>query len=678
MPRRLRSRLPNGTMYFGSGSGQHGVSRNACKWAKTLLDGYVGGGCSGPVPVVDTLVASQALGLTPAPGLDNLVQYRGDALRAIPAGKLKRGGALGYLCNAGSPWEFNVFAYGASERNALHAFAEAYGGDYVMLVTWGEALMIERIASPGPGMAPTVDASWSVRLVPLVAGRDPGVLTRLRRLFDGAAVQPDFATIERELGAPRISVAGFFKAFGIAGAREIQPPDAGALWAQLDEVAAALLAGEAPPKPALAAVNAVLAESGDKLPGKPARPGKGATASALVNACHVFSERLPEPTSGAWAERKHAADTVVRVEDSPARRGMTFGRDAKGVGDSAAAARMLAHIEPPPRAGDPMALALLSNQCEAWNWHGFVEPLAKLAETLGQTGFTAIVAPSDERSAMREAFGLEAPEEREGDAPAGPWAAEVFLDSPTLVKGDLGAAAAAWLRKRKCAGTVARITADGDASITYFAGGREVPHAADAGLPQADLDALRDARAAFNPRAVPIALGVGDLFAPGDLTPSMQLLPAVEHATREAASGLLTALPALTPVRDWRTLTDRFDGELRLRGCDGAQGDALLVLRIRVPHAEPAGLRSLRNDLTGRDLADQGDVWWHREDELRADMGDDYYPALLQLILGDAPPGTELALTGGREPPLSVVLCDPSKVEVPPCDAIQVGECAHT
>lgn len=670
----LRARLPNGTMHFGAGSPQDTVARTALRWVKSQLDAYVAGGFRGPLPVVDTLTASQALGLTPAPGLDNLLQFRASAMRAIPAGKLKRGGTLGFLSNAGSPWEFNLFAYGAVERSALHAFAQAYGGDYVALVTWGDALRVERIASPGPGCAPVVDASWSVRLVPLAAGRDPAVLAQLKALFDDAAMRPDFAAIERELGAPRISVAAFFAAFGIPGAREVAPPDAGVLWGQLDEVATALLGGGAPPKSALAAVNAVLAESGGRLPGKPARPGKGNTASALVNAAHVFAQRLPAPAAGAWAERTHAANTVVRVEDSLAYQGMTFGCDAKGMGASAAAARMLLHIEPPSRRGDPMAVAMLSHECEAWNWHGFVEPLAKLAETLPQTGFTAIVAPAGERAALRDAFGLEAPEERDANGPPGPWTAEVFLDSPALIKGDLRAAAAKWMHQRRSTGATAHVAPDGAVSLAYFVGGREVPHAADAGLPAADVDALRRARAVFDLRAMPIALGVGDLFAPGDLTPSMSLTLPVEQGTREAVNALLAALPTPTPVRDWRVLTDRFDGEeLRLRGCDGTEGDAVLALRVRVPGADPDGLRSLRNDLTGRDLADHGDVWSHDADELRADMGDDYYPALLRLILGDAPVGTELALTGGRQAPLSVVLCDADDARVAACTPVETA-----
>ncbi|WP_189453151.1 hypothetical protein [Cognatilysobacter bugurensis] len=657
VPRALQMRLPSGTMHFGAGSGPEKVGRNAFKWAKQLIDHYVVGEFAAPLPVIDTLLTSQALGLAPAPGLDNLEQYRGDALRAIAAGKLKRGGSLGYASNAGSPWEFSLWGHRAAERNALHAFAQAYGGDYVLLATWGEALRVERIASAGPGAAPAVDDEWTVRLVPLAAsGRHPDLLLRLRRLFQGAAIQPDFAAIERELAAPRISVAAFFKAFGVAGAREVEPPNAEVLWKQLDDVSTALLTGAPPTKQALAAVNAVLGESGDKLPAKPTRPGKGSTAQAVVFAHHLFHQRLPAPTGGPWAERTHAAETVVRVEDSLAHRAMTFGCGTKGAGESAAAARMLLHVEPRSRAGDPVAIAMLSNECEVWNWHGFVEPLATVSETLARTAFTAIVAPRAERASLRETFGLEAPEEHEEDIPPGPWAAEVFLDSRALIKGDLSAAAAAWMRKRKASGIVARVVPDGAVSLTYFAAGREARDAADAGLPPADPNALREARRNFDLRAVPVALGVGDLFAPGDLTPSLQLRPPVETASRETTNGLLAALPAPAPVRDWRILSSSFDDEITLRGGDGDGGDALLALRIRVPGADPDGLRSLCNDLTGRDLADNGDVWRHADDELRADMGDDYCPALLRMILGDAPAGTEVALTGGCDAPLSLVL----------------------
>ena len=488
-----------------------------------------------------------------------------------------------------------------------------------------------------------------MRLTPLArGGREVDSVASLRTLFDASAFKPDFDVIARELAAPRISVPAFFGAFGIAGAREIEPPDAAATWAQFDSVCSAFLAGEPAPKPALAAINGFLAESDAKLPGKPARAGKGLTALQLAGAHAALRERVPEPTEGLWLERGRVAHTVWALDASPAGRSMTFGHEAKGMGPSAAAARMLAHVEPARRTSDPMALAMLAQECEAANWHGFVEPLARLAETLAQTGFTAIVAPSIERDALDSSFGLEV-DQRSGHDRAQAWTGEVFLDNPALIKGDAGAALTAWMRKRKTTGAVAHITADGTVTTAYFANGRDVATAAEAGLPEADHDALRQARAAFDVRAVHIALGAGDLLMPGDLASQTEPERGQNNETRRRIDAALATLPPPIAVPAWRRLIDDCGDEVRLTPCGDTHEGEPPALRLRVPRADAGSLLALRCDLCSQDLADYGEAWRHGDDELRAEMDTDYYTQLLVLVLGDTPAGSELGLTLGAD-----------------------------
>lgn len=642
LPTQLPTLIPSGTMVLGLGQAERVVKRNATDWMQARFAELQARGFAGPLPANSATSASQALGIAAAPGLDQLVEYR-RMLRPIPAGKLKRGGSIGCIANAASPTEFDVFAHGAPERTTARVLVEAYGGECLMVVTWGGALMVERLASTAAGEMLSVDARWRVRLVPLIAGRrDPRHLDALRALFEGSALRPDFAAIERELAAPRISVAAFFAALGIAGAREIEPPDADAVWRHFDAVAASLLAGHAADRPALAAVNALLAEGGEKLPAKPARPGRGDTARRLANAYATLAERMPLPQSGIWAARQGIAQTVGLLDACRGWRQVTFGDGAKGLGPSAATARMLAHAEPRQHAGDPMALALLALECEALNWHGFVAPLSALAETRAQVGFTALVAPASERAALDAAFGLEV--DTRIESPADAWTGEVFLESAALVKTDARAAAVAWMRKRRTRGAVVRVTPEGEVEVVYFMDGAEVPAAADAGLPPPDLDALRRAHAAFDVRAVPLALGAGDLLAPVDLAPEVDVAPrAAGDAARAAADALLTNAPAPSPVSDWRDVDTGVRREVRRRDDDPG---SLLVLRLRVPGADADGLQALRNDLAA--LPRYGSLWRLGEEELRVDFGYEYDPRLLRLVLGDAPAGTELALVHGQ------------------------------
>lgn len=647
VPEWLPSALPNSAIRVGAGSSAREVQKLAWEWTRARFDAFRANNFEGPLPCITAHAASESLGQPVQFGLSYLKEYRGNTMRLIPPAKLGKGGRVGLLGNASSAWEFDLFSHGGPERRAVRVHATACGGDYVTLGTWGNTLWVERVCSDAPGRAPHIDTRWAVHVVP-VADRQAGSLQRLRAMFEGARIQLDFGAIERELLAPRISVTAFFAAFGVQGAREIQPPDAEQTWQQFDEACMALLAGQPAPAAALKAVNAVLSEQGGKLPAKPATPGKGSTADKVTRAYYTLRDSLPAPTTGVWADRAAVANTVWVLDDSPAGMNMTFGEGAKGLGPAAAVSRMLAHAQPRGCSGDAMAWAMLSVQCEDANWHGFVEPLARLAETRTHAGLAVIVAPVSERAALDGAFGLLV-DDRSRDVPTGDWTGEVFVDSPALVKTDARATLAAWMRKRRTRGAVAYVAAEGAVSITYFMDGKEVADAGAAGLPVADVEAMRRAREDFDVRALPIALGAGDLLAPGDMSPNCPL-PEEGHSNeeRQAVDLLLSALPAPEPIAGWDELGGRIGHEVRLSRFEDDEYVAdpgRLTLRMQVPGVTPAGLCLLLGDLKATGLANYGDVWRKGKDTLHADMGSDYLTGLLQLVLGDTPSGTQLGLT---------------------------------
>lgn len=643
----LPSELPalslHGTIHMTPGYDGEPVAANARAWAEARIEQCLAGGLGEPVPRLDPVVSSRSLGVAPSPAIENLLQFRSSALRAVPRSKLKRGGGMGWIANAASIHEFDVFGHGTPERSALRVLTHVHGGDALLLVTYGHALMVERICSPAPGVEPSVGTPWTVRLAPLTGVRDGSALHSLRALLDGSPVQPDFAAIERELAAPEISVARFFSAFGLSGARELTPPDTAAVWRAFDQAGAALLAGRAPDKTALSTANSVLAESDARLPGKPGKPGKGDMARDLAWTRLALRDLLPVPDEPRWQARERFAEQIWSLEHSPAGRRLAPGHDKKGFGSSAATARLLAACEPRSCVTDPLALAALSLACEDANWHGFVVPLQKLAETLPLTGLTAAVFAADKRDSLRQAIELDAPEDEPGTVLAGPWAAEVFLDSPAMLKADVHAMLVAWIRKNKVSGALARIGCEGNASVAYFIDGEEGASAAQVGLPEPDMAALAQSVRSLDARAVPVALGAGDLLDPGDV--SAHVAAPRDDATsaqRRTVDALVARLPAPVEVTDWINPLEALGGELRFRFV--IRPDRLLALRVAVPGASTEQFALLQLDLRSPEVVGNGQLWSPAVGELRADMGQDFDPGLLGMLLGDTPDGTTVGV----------------------------------
>lgn len=542
----------------------------------------------------------------------------------------------------------------SAERATLEEIARAHGGDHLAVWTFGHAVHAWLARSSRPGQPLAVRGPFSLRLRAPGSERRPDALATLRQWFEGSALQPDFAALEAQVAAPQISVRAWFEAFGLAGAREVEPPDTAALWEDFGAVANAILAGGAADRKAVKRVNEALGPAGeeDRLPAKGGKPGKGVTARVVADAAFALAEAVGRPGAGTAERRQQDAELYWDITDGPAVRRLTVGGDKKGTGDAAALARLLAHY-PRGRLRDPVFLALAALECEAANGHAFVEPLKKLAELASRAGVVAVVVPVTFRSALRQAFGIEAQAEAPEDMPPGPWAGEAFLQAPGLPKVDLVGALRGWLGKQGVDGLLALLGADGAAAVEVWKQGVAGASPADLGLAAPDRAALGEAATALDARAVFPALGVGDLLAPGLFTAGsyhgLSRLGGTDHRAvkRRFAEKALESLPAAQPITEWGELKAVFGPRLTYRGELPEMEGGLVSLRLVVPGADPAFLRDLRNDLQGeRMTARYGEVWTARG-EVRAYMCSDYDTALLAAVLADLPAGTRLALAVG-------------------------------
>lgn len=429
--------------------------------------------------------------------LDGPLHYRGATFRPV-----SRAEGLAFLAHSAKADAFPLGGFAGDELRKLRHIAHAYGGDCVALWTFAGAVHLWSARSPAPGAPPRV-LELSVRLdAPADVGRPPGTADRIERWFVGSALAPDVAALRRELDAASVSVPGWFRAFGVPGARSPEPVDAVGVWDAFERAAEALLRGSAPDAAARRQVNAMINDADERLPAKPAAK-RGATARRVANCFAALREALGDPTSPRLAACASAAALYDRITSGPAGDRL-LQTSRKPLAVALALGRLLVHYPVAVRR-DPIFLALAAREAEVWNGHAFVGPLCELAERADAPGFTAVVFPATLEARFHAAHGVRTEESAAVDG----WAGEAAIDLGE--SGDLTAAFAHWLEAEGADGTVARCDARGDVRILRFAGGRQTSSAA------ADTTELSRAGSTLDPRVAVLALELPDVLAPGAL-----------------------------------------------------------------------------------------------------------------------------------------------------------------
>ncbi len=625
---------------------------SAKPWVERAWKAWHESGRKAPLPVVDSAAAHQALGLDSRICLANLTGYSG-GFTTLAAAKLKRGGVHGLLKSEGDLNAFTLGETSSTQRELFLEVARGHGGDHLAVWTFGHALHVLVARSPKPGARPVLHGPFSVRArVPAGSKRPGGFVEALESALSGSSLQPDFAALRQEMAKAELSVSKCFDALGLPGARDFASPDTAARWADMEAVGRALLTAQPVDKKQLKNVQEILKPLGDtKLPSS-GKLGKGVIGRAVGEVLLELRGALGIPASGPWANRFRAAACYWDICDGGALDRLTAGEDRGGIGTGAAVARLLAHF-PEELARDPLFLALLALECEAANGHAYVEGLCVLAEHTTTAGSVLVVAPAAQRAAMRKAFGISA--ENPDAGPGGSWCGEALIAGTTIAKGDMAETARSWMTKAKATGAVAELLADGSTKIEWYKDGATAKKASDAGLGPVDEAALRKAAKGFLPRAGFVALGGGDVLAPGEWHEGSYSgggpAGAEDHKAkkRRHAEKLLDSPAEPQSLKHAGDLRTVLGSGLRYIGPLQESDGGIVSFRIVPPAVDGVWLRDMRMDLKGRGVIYLYGEVWEKGGEIRAYTCSDLDLALLGQLLGDVPAGTLLAVGVGAE-----------------------------
>jgi hypothetical protein len=629
------------------------IMASAKGWAERVWRAWNDSGRQAPLPVADSATTHEALGLDSHMTITQLIGYAGGFTPIAPA-KLKRGGRYGFLKSEG---DINAFAFGerdSTQRELFLEIARGHGGDHLAVWTFGHSLHVLVARSAKPGARPTVQGPFSVRARVLDGSKRPGgFVEAVMAALEGSAFRPDFETLQRELAKPELSVAKCFEAFGVPGARDFASPDVAARWEDMNCVGHALLTGQPVDKKQLKNLNDLLEPlDSSKLPSK-AKLGTGATAREVATAIVELRDALGVPESGVWAERFRSAAWYWDICDGEALDRLTAGTDRAGLGTSASLARLLAHF-PKELLRDPVYLALLALECEAANGHVYVEGLFKLAEQTATAGLALVVASRNQHLAMRKVFGIDP--ESDGSNPVTTHCGEALVSGTTVAKGDVPEFAQAWMTKSKATGVVAELPPEGNIKLTWFKEGAPAKDAQSAGLGKVDHAALRHAAERFLPREGFVALGAGDLLAPGEWQQGSyggESAPAGEEdhriKKRRRANTLLDAAAERKSLSHPSELLTVLGPHLQYSGPLSEVDGGIVSLRVAPPAPDAVWLRDLRNDLKGDSVISRYGEAWVQNGEIRGYSCSSLDVALLVQLLGDAPSGTVVGAGQGTD-----------------------------
>jgi hypothetical protein len=366
VPRRLSGRGISSNGADASARGDPAVVVAARAWIEASFRAWwdEGGGTAAP-PVNDVAACHAAMGLTSRVSLGDLLLARPELRPVGP--RAPRGDECVRLLAGAAPRRERPPA--ETELAIVREIARALGGDHLALWTEADRLQIWLAGRGGRRHRFTLAADEARRVT--------DVLPALRKALDDTRFSGHAKAVERAVGRDRLDAGEVFAAFGLP----LRPVGAlaGDPWGDLESVATALLRG-APPKPAargrLRKVLAAAEGEAVVLPATAQGHGSGRLARAVAEAARALEQIEETPRAGQFAARFPAVRAAVKWLGD---------QDADDLAAEALLPRLVEQLPPPLRA-DPIALALLAAECEVWNAHGLVSPLARRAERSAQGG----------------------------------------------------------------------------------------------------------------------------------------------------------------------------------------------------------------------------------------------------------------------------------------------------
>jgi hypothetical protein len=559
----------------------------------------------------------------------------------------KRGGVLGYLQNRG---EVDAFYFGMfeDELSRLLSLARHYPGDYLAIWTYGQAVHIHFIRS-GEALEQK-EASFRLT-APSGMNRPLGLFEDFCAWFNGSAFSPDIGALKKNYAGPEISVAEWFKAFGINGAVELKRADGKALWKDFEDAAQGLLKRGEVPASAVKRLNAVLGSEEGRASLK-TRPlaRSGLTSRLIAEIEYDLREAIGPSEDPLWEARARAAGFYWDITEGEALDALTTGSGGKkGYGESASFGRLLCHY-PESMRRDNIFLALAGLQAEGANGHAYVPAFFSFAEISHQAGFTLAIFPSDLRQSFRMAFGIEGGTEIPAIDPC--WSAELFLPLPgILTVPNVREGLEKWFKKEKAEGIILCAGADGAWETTAFTDKIAVK----------DQEKMRSSAIGLDMAGLFESLGLPDLLKPGEWQQGAyggEGREADKGDERAAAMEKFSRLPEPRLVPGFKTLLDEFPSDIRHKKNKSGSGSSIpVVLRLSVPEAEDAWLRGLMGDFRLKGMVESyGSVWMSGGIIWALTRCQFVTSMLLRLIGSGLPVNTSLSIERGEKAPRHYVL----------------------
>lgn len=563
--------------------------------------------------------------------------------------KLSRGGAIALWSNKGN---LNTFDLGDSPHSdeiyLLLNICKAFPGEYLGLWSFGHALTMLHLQATTIGHRPAVK-EMSLRLAQLNGvGRRAERLSQLQAWFTDSVFEPDFVALQQQYEASEISVQAWFAAFGISEAKEIESNDSQTLWQDFEEVTTSLLRGEKAPTRQLRSLNKQirLGDESTKLPTKPAKY-TGDTARRVADAFYQLEELLDLPQSKVWQARLRASTFYWDISDcDDAWRRLTLAAtypDKKGIASSASDSRLAVHY-PADLMRDSIFWALAGLETEGAN--GNPTPYFCLAESVHQAGFSLIIFPVEKQADFRQYFGLVG---REGQTPLPEhaWTAELFIDITNILLVDPLPELQAWFATSQSNGMLLRAEADGTWQIRQFKAGELLSEPAEA-IPGGQIKApatLTQAAKNLDPRAIFTAVGLPDLLEPGEWHEGAYggvKDEAEQKQERIMAAEMLSRVSEPITLQDWKQIQHDFPHTIRFK-------QDQIALCLTFPQPDKAYQKSFLEDLRGESLAEEYGQVWSVANQVWALTDHCPETAVLVRVLGDTPPGTQLAIGSRQE-----------------------------
>ena len=578
--------------------------------------------------------------------LESLKEYRG-GFKKIK--KLSRGGSEACLSNRGTMDEFDFGDFSEDELTYLAGLARSFPGDYLALWTYGYAVNILLIQSQ-KGEEPAV-RELSLRLRPSLSGRDKTLFGRFADWFGESAFTPDIDALQAEYDGDGISVQRWFEAFGVEGAKDVEPGTKDHdEWRDFESVSESLLHGEKPDAGVRKRVNALIRDYDDEaaLPTTP-RKSAGVTARIIGESAYTLEEAVGEPEEPLWKERRRAAHLYWDITDCDAGDRLAGVTDEKNVGAAGSMGRLLAHY-PKELMRDGLFHALAGMEAEGANGHAYVESFHSLAENVNEAGFTLAIYPARLMTDFRILNNMQS----FGDwTPEGEWTAEAFIDLGGIVKADPAISVAKWFAKKKADGMVLRADADGSYMLDQYKAGvmLDMPDPVLPGGSIADEEALHNAAKALWPPDVFPAIGLPNLLAPGEWSEGAYAgeddSAARTGGLRDKARVMTGVAPETKPIINPSGIISDYPRMIRNENRLDDEHPVALKIILPEPDAEYHGL--LAADLLGHGLLEEYGKTWSDESSVIGISESDMNSAILVRTLGDLPAGTLIIINDGTE-----------------------------